>query len=49
MDSKIDKIRYKLTNLYESTGLSNEVLELSRELDKEINKIQKKMLKKKIA
>lgn len=50
MYSKIDKIRYKLAKLYESTGLSNEVLELSRELDKEINEIQKKILNnKKIA
>ncbi|MGG7142077.1 Spo0E family sporulation regulatory protein-aspartic acid phosphatase [Clostridium nigeriense] len=48
MHSKINQIRYELEKLYESIGLSNEVLELSRQLDKEINEIQKKMLKKEI-
>ncbi|MGG7059268.1 Spo0E family sporulation regulatory protein-aspartic acid phosphatase [Clostridium nigeriense] len=48
MYSKINQIRCELEKLYESKGLSNEVLELSRQLDKEINEIQKKMLKKQI-
>lgn len=47
MDYKINQIRRELENLYLSNGLTNEVLKLSRELDKEINKEQKKILKSK--
>ncbi|WP_308780054.1 aspartyl-phosphate phosphatase Spo0E family protein [uncultured Clostridium sp.] len=41
MYSKINQIRYELQKLYESQGLTDEVLKLSRKLDEEINKIQK--------
>ncbi|MDY6229177.1 MAG: aspartyl-phosphate phosphatase Spo0E family protein [Clostridium sp.] len=41
MYSKINQIRYELQKLYESHGLTDEVLKLSRKLDEEINKIQK--------
>lgn len=41
MCSKINQIRYELQKLYESQGLTDEVLKLSRKLDEEINKIQK--------
>ncbi|MGG7143445.1 Spo0E family sporulation regulatory protein-aspartic acid phosphatase [Clostridium nigeriense] len=46
MYSKINQIRYELEKLYESSGLSNEVLKVSRQLDKDINEIQKKLNKK---
>lgn len=48
MYSKLDQIRCKLEKLYESNGLTDEVLELSKQLDKEINKIQKIILMKKL-
>ena len=48
MQSKINQIRYELEKLYVSNGLSNEVLRLSRQLDKEVNKLQKKTIKKKL-
>ena len=41
MYSKINQIRYELEKLYESQGLTNDVLKLSRELDEKINKLQK--------
>lgn len=44
MYSKINQIRNMLERLYESQGISDEVLKLSKELDKEINKIQKEIL-----
>ncbi len=47
MDYKINQIRRELEKLYESKGLTNEVLKLSRKLDKEINEAQKKILKNK--
>lgn len=41
MYSKINQIRYELEKLYESQGLTNDVLKLSRALDEKINKLQK--------
>ncbi len=45
MDYRINEIREELENLYEKNGLTEEVLILSMKLDKEINKVQKKILK----
>lgn len=47
MYSRLKQIRCKLEELYVSNGLTNEVLELSKQLDKEVNKIQKIILMKK--
>ena len=41
MSSTLDQIRCEVEKLYESYGLTPEVLELSRQLDKEVNKIQR--------
>lgn len=44
---KLKQIRCKLEELYLSNGLTNEVLEVSKQLDEEVNKIQKIILMKK--
>ena len=41
ISSTLDQIRCEVEKLYESYGLTPEVLELSRQLDKEVNKIQR--------
>lgn len=44
MDYRINEIRRELENLYIKNGLTEEVLILSMKLDKEINKVQRKIL-----